>query len=555
MDQVDFNFEFENMCAVIKQLAPCMDDYLYVYDLKGDCFYISEKAVERFDIFCNCFNDVSNTMRKFVYPEDWDVLDEDLRALTNGDKMEHNIRYRWLGKQQEIIWINCQGRIILDEDGRPKYLVGCVNEIGGRKIADNVSGLLETTVVEKMLNSYTDCYPKGFILRVGVDGFKKINERFGMEYGDRTLHEIADCISRCLKPGQAVYRVFSDEFIIIDFMGGTVGEANELYRAIRVEVDRLIERNHYEAVYTISGGILDTQDMEKTGYLEILKMSQFTLSEAKERGRNQVYRFCAEDYSKFIRGRKILVALHKSVANDCEGFELYFQPVVDTVTEKCYAAEALLRFHMSDTEMISPVEFIPILEDSGLIIPVGKWVLRQALSMCKECRKLDPNFRVSVNLSYVQILKSAITEEIMGDLKESGVESNGLLVELTESGFLESTAAIKRVWGCLKEYGVSIALDDFGTGYSNLQSISSLTPHVVKIDRGFTLKALNNEYQWNLLANIIQMVHSLSIRICIEGIETIEELNSMKTLGPDYIQGYYYGKPMPRKEFLAYMAE
>ena len=162
---------------------------------------------------------------------------------------------------------------------------------------------------------------------------------------------------------------------------------------------------------------------------------------------------------------------------------------------------------------------------------------------------------MSVNLSYVQILKSAITEEIMGDLKESGVESNGLLVELTESGFLESTAAIKRVWGCLKEYGVSIALDDFGTGYSNLQSISSLTPHVVKIDRGFTLKALNNEYQWNLLANIIQMVHSLSIRICIEGIETIEELNSMKTLGPDYIQGYYYGKPMPRKEFLAYMAE
>lgn len=142
----------------------------------------------------------------------------------------------------------------------------------------------------------------------------------------------------------------------------------------------------------------------------------------------------------------------------------------------------------------------------------------------------------------------------MGDLKDSGVGSNGLLVELTESGFLESTAAIKRVWDCLKENGVSIALDDFGTGYSNLQSISSLTPNVVKIDRGFTVKALNNEYQWNLLANIIQMVHSLSIRICIEGIETEEELNSMKTLGPDYIQGYYYGKPMPGEEFLTYMA-
>lgn len=553
MDQADFNFEFENMCTVIRQLAPCMDDYLYVYDLEGDCYYIAEKAVERFDLPCNCFSDVAKYLEKLVYPEDWEMLNQDLTELMNGVKTEHNIRYRWLDKKKEAIWINCQGRIIQDEEGKPVYLVGCVNEIGARNMADNVSGLLETTVVEKMLNSYTDCYPKGFILRVGVDGFKKINERFGMEYGDRTLHEIADCISRCLKPGQAVYRVVSDEFIIIDFMGGTVDEAAGLYRAIRIEVDRLIERNHYEAVYTISGGILDTQDMEKTGYSEILKMSQFTLSEAKERGRNQVYRFCAEDYSKFIQGRKILVALHKSVANDCEGFELYFQPVVDTTTEKCYAAEALLRFHMSETEMISPIEFIPILEDSGLIIPVGKWVLKQALSMCKECRKLDPDFRVSVNLSYVQILKSAITEEILGDLQDSGVGSSGLLVELTESGFLESTSAIKRVWDSLKESGVSIALDDFGTGYSNLQSISSMTPNVVKIDRGFTVKALNNEYQWNLLANIIQMVHSLSIRICIEGIETIEELNSMRTLGPDYIQGYYYGKPMPRKDFLAYM--
>ncbi|MBO5259741.1 MAG: GGDEF and EAL domain-containing protein [Agathobacter sp.] len=553
MDQIDFNFEFENMCAVIKQLAPCMDDYLYVYDLDGDCYYISEKAVERFDIPSNCFTDVGNNLKKLVHPEDWELLSEDLKALLSGERTEHNIRYRWLGKQQEALWISCQGRVILDEENKPKYLVGCVNEIGGRQVADNVSGLLETTAVEKMLNSYTNCYPKGFILRIGVDGFKNINERFGMEYGDWTLHEIADCIRRCLKPGQAVYRVVSDEFIIIDFMGGSVGEANELYRAIRVEVDRLIERNHYEAVYTISGGILDTQDMEKTGYSEILKMSQFTLSEAKERGRNQVYRFNVEDYNKFTRERMILAALHKSVANGCDGFEIYFQPVVDVNTENCYGAEALLRFHLSETEMVSPIEFIPILEESGLIIPVGKWVLRQALAMCKECRKIDPEFRVSVNLSYVQILKSAITEEIMGDLRDSGVGSNGLLVELTESGFLESTATIRRVWECLKENGVSIALDDFGTGYSNLQSISSLTPNVVKIDRGFTVKALNNEYQWNLLANIIQMVHSLSIRICIEGIETEEELNSMKTLGPDYIQGYYYGKPMPREDFLTYM--
>lgn len=554
MEQGTFWFEFESMCAVIKQLAPCMDDYLYVYDIKGDRYYISETVLERFAVPNNFFSEVLKVHETFVYQEDREMLTNDLQQLIDGVKSEHNIRYRWIGKQGEAIWINCRGRVLLDEEGDAAYLVGCVNEIGSRQMADNVSGLLETTAVENMLNSYTDVYPKGFILRIGIDGFKNIIERFGMEYGDWTLHEVADCISRCLKPGQAVYRVISDEFIIIDFLGGTVAEAKKLYRSIRVEVDALIERNHYEAVYTISGGILDTLDLEKPGYSELLKMSQYALSEAKERGRNQCYSFCKVDYEKFTRKRNILAALHKSVANQCEGFELYFQPVIDLSTEKCYAAEALLRFHISEKEMISPMEFIPILEESGLIIPVGKWVLRQALALCKECRKSHPDFRVSVNLSYVQILKSAIIDEILGDLQESGVSANGLLVELTESGFLESSAAIKRVWDCLRENGIAIALDDFGTGYSNLQSISSMTPNVVKIDRGFTVKALNNAYEWNLLSNIIQMVHSLSIQICIEGIETMEELTSMKTLGPDYIQGYYYGRPIPRKEFLEYMA-
>jgi EAL domain-containing protein (putative c-di-GMP-specific phosphodiesterase class I) len=133
---------------------------------------------------------------------------------------------------------------------------------------------------------------------------------------------------------------------------------------------------------------------------------------------------------------------------------------------------------------------------------------------------------------------------------DSGMSPESMIMELTESGYLEDSPAVKRVWSHLKNYGVSIALDDFGTGYSNLQSIGNLTPNVVKLDRGFTLKALKNDYENQVMRYVIEMVHSLDLKICVEGIETQEELDRIRLLSPDYIQGYYYGKPCSMEEFL-----
>ena len=200
--------------------------------------------------------------------------------------------------------------------------------------------------------------------------------------------------------------------------------------------------------------------------------------------------------------------------------------------------------------MLAPAEFIPILEDSGLIIPVGKWILKNALKMCLECQKSFPDFKISVNLSYIQISKSQILEEIIRDVDELNLEPGSVIVELTESGYLENTMIMQNLWEKLKSYGVCIALDDFGTGYSNLQNIGNLTPNIVKLDRSFTLKALKNEYENRLMTHVIQMVHSIGLKICVEGVETKDELSYIKEMEPDYIQGFYYGRPCPRNEFL-----
>lgn len=541
---------FEQICEFIKEFSPCMDDYPYILDVRKDIYYISEKVLDRFCMESNFFGNATETHRKFVHADDIEMLIEDIGRMASGEKEEHNIQYRWLGKNKEPIWINCRGRIIKGSDGKPLFMVGCVNEIGRRPVADNVSGMLESSAMTDIIENSCENWEKGYILRIGIDGFKEINERFGMEYGDFVLKGVGECVTKAVKTGQIAYRVQSDEFMVLDFVYGTIDDALNLYRTIRSGVDAFIEANHYEAVYTISAGVLTNESLDHPTYQDIMKTSQFALSVAKARGKNQLYVFKREDYANFLRRRKIRSSLGKSVANGFEGFELHFQPIINTHMGKMSAVESLLRYTLPDGERVSPVEFIPILEETGLIIPVGKWVIEKAIEMCKTVRRTIPYFRVGVNLSYIQILKSPIADEICAQISASGLSPDSMVVELTESGYLENTPSVRKVWEHLKEFGVLIAIDDFGTSYSNLQSIGNLTPSVVKLDRGFTVKALNNDYERRIMQHVIEMVHSLNLKICVEGIETEDELNRINLLSPDYIQGYYYGKPCNKTEFL-----
>lgn len=538
---------------MIDQYSSCIDDYPYVMDLQHDIYYISKKAVERFHIPTSKFNNVLEVHRQFVHEDDFPHLIEDLKRMISGEKESHNLQYRWLDKDGYPIWIDCKGQVIRDENGKPRFMLGCVNEIGRMAKADNVSGLLQSTAMKQYLDQTYREEPNGFILRIGVDGFNDINEKFGMEYGNHVLRGVASCIIDSLQPGEEAYHVVADEYIILDCNGSSEKEAHELYRNIRRKLDLFIEENNYEAVYTISGGILSTKEVEHPDYGEIMKLSQFALSQAKLEGKNQVYIFKQEDYELFLRKRNILRELRKSVADDFRGFDLYFQPIMtagDADDAKLFAAESLLRFKTSEGEFLSPIEFIPILEESCLIVPVGKWILDKAASMCKEVRNFYPDFKVSVNLSYVQILKSAILNEVFNVIARYALTPDSMIMEMTESGYLEDTPSVRRVWNSLKKFGVLIAIDDFGTGYSNIQSISKLTPDIVKLDRGFTVKALKNNFENQLMSHVIELVHSIDLKICVEGVETKEELTRLNDMDPNFIQGYFYSKPCPREAFL-----
>ena len=574
MDPIMNSFSREQMEYIVELFNPCMDDYLYVFDLQKDCYKISKHATERFLLPGDNFDDAAKAHHTFVYSEDQSRLDDESRRIMSGEIVFHNMHYRWLDRAGKPVWINCRGRVLNDADGKPHFLVGCINEIGQKQKADNVSGLLGESSLSAYVEQFEDGLPDGFFLRIGIDDFRDINGDFGMEYGDYILKSTADCIAENIKPSQRLYRILADEFMVVDFSGGDMEAATELYKNIRKSLDTFIEENGYKSVFTISAGAVDTAKTSGT-YENIMKLSEYALNTAKDQGKNRCYIYMQEDYDVFLRKKQITRQLHHAVNHGFEGFETYYQPIVDTKTRRLVGAEALMRFSMPERcedgetkkeavcvgedghdadekvhwERISPVEFIPLLEETGLIIPAGKWMLHQAISTCSRWQKYIPNFRININLSYVQVMKSRVLTEILTALRLYGLEPSAVGIELTESGYLDTNTHFQKLWDGLKKNGVLVILDDFGTGYSNLHCLGDLRPNYIKIDRSFTLKALNNQYEHDLMTQIITMTHKLDLTICVEGIETEDEFAKISELDPDYIQGFLFGKPQPAEEF------
>ncbi len=534
---------------VIEIYHTSMDDFLYIYDLVNDYYCISSSAMERFRVPGMQFENATNEFRKFVYPADFQMLFDDLTAIRRGEKDIHNVEYRWLDKEGDVVWINCRGKAVKSRDGVTRYLIGCINEIGKNQKADNVSGLLRESGLCSEITEREQRGLQGFMLRFGIDRFKEINENKGMDYGNMILRKTAECIRGAITPEQKLYRIMSDEFMVVDFSAQSTDSAKKLYKKIRRRIDKFIEANGYEVFYTVSAGILDFQSVSDKSYSNLMKLSEFALNEAKFRGRNQYYVYQREDYDKFLRKRRLIQLMRQAVNNDYKDFEVYFQPVVDIRKNTLYGAEALLRFRTEETGPVSPVEFIPMLEESGLIIPVGKWVIHQAMAACSKIQKKIPDFRVSINLSYIQILKSNVLAEIMAGIEKYRLRPGSVVVELTESGLLESNPNFIKFCEGLKANSVYLALDDFGTGYSNFHYLYHLSPDTIKIDRSFTLKALHYDYEYNILKHMVDMSHGISLKLCIEGIETKEELEKICEIGPDFIQGYYFGKPVTFEQF------
>lgn len=548
---VESKVSIKEIETVTEIMQKSTDSYLYIMDLTDNVYMISEAATKRFELESSRIENCMETFGQVVHPDDYPAVEQDIIRCSNGEQTIHYMEYRWKSREGKPIWIECRGSVVETAENH-RLLVGRVTEIGKKAKADNVTGFRKEVRfhkdIDEILKGKRDSIR--YFMRIGIDNFKEINEKDGTDAGDAILYELAVCISESVHAGVDIYRIVADEFMIVDAAEDSQDEAEEVYYRIKQNVAQRVRMKEYKDFYTVSAGILQQkEEFVGKNSQDILRLTEFALNEAKRNGRNQMALFDRKAYNEYLKRLDIRKTIRLDIANNFQGFEVFYQPIVDANTYRLIGAEALLRWKDDKYDSVSPAVFIPIMEESGLIIPVGRFVLWEAARTCKKWKQIVPEFHVNVNLSYVQIRKSDLMRDVERCIAEVGIEPDSLVLELTESGYIETDSRIMELFEELKAKHINLAIDDFGTGYSNMRYLEDIAAKTIKFDRSFVMQAMQNEYNYIVISHIIDMAHSVGSTVCMEGIEYEHELEKMKQAKPDMIQGYLFGKPCSEKEF------
>ena len=301
--------------SMIDLIAPCMDDYLYIIDLKNDTLRISQSAVERFMLPDKFMNDATKHLRTLVYEKDRKLLENHKRKIYDGKEKRYNVLCRLISGKNSPVWINCRGEVINDEAGKPRYIIGCMNETGTRQRADNISGLLG----EKEMASYLYSQPKeklsGYFIQIGIDDFGIINNVQGQIYGNYILKRVAECIAECLSSGQRIYHLVTDKYMLVDMLSKSQDDVVQLFKRIGEKIDEFIVDENYKSIFSISAGVTDISTLAEDA-IECRKKSDFSLKCAKKRGGGSLYFFEEEDYKVSLRKNTILSALRSATVNE-----------------------------------------------------------------------------------------------------------------------------------------------------------------------------------------------------------------------------------------------
>jgi diguanylate cyclase (GGDEF)-like protein/PAS domain S-box-containing protein len=423
-----------------------------------------------------------------------------------------------------------------------------------RKLAthDTLTGLPNRALLhERLQRMLDDCAPghSVAVMFLDLDRFKEVNDSFGHEHGDILLCEVAARLRKMLRPGDVVARLGGDEFVVAaTCIGDAAGDnaaaaiASKLLEALTLPVTVGAQ----DVVVGASIGIsLFPRD---AGTRELLFQTADTaMYRAKAEGRNR-YRFFEAAMTVAARARMALeLSLRPALARG--EFELHYQPRVDLRSMAVVGMEALIRWRHPQQGMVPPQQFIGIAEETGLINPIGRWVLREA---CRQTRRLIDEFgrpiRVSVNVSARQLAQPGFVDEVRDALAEAGLAPSALELELTESALIEDLERTAAMLGELQGLGVKLAVDDFGTGYSGLAYLRRLPIDVLKLDRSFVLQDDGRISAFDFVKAFVDMAHALQMSVVAEGVETAEVLDFLRAASCDEAQGYLLGRPLPLAE-------
>ncbi len=543
---MEINKTIELYHSMLNFLSESSDDYFFLWDIQAQQLHLSEKINLKYDLLqtgaTSCT--LSDWMR-IVYPPDLPELAEQLERIQRGELQLHNLVYRLVNRNGELVWISCRGKSSLSTEGVPMWIIGRISDTIFKGKLDQLTGafLMDTlrADVSEMLRNNTD----GYLLLVGVDNLKSVNIHKGRQAGDQLLKKVCHALEDLTGGRIRVYRVNGGKFCVC-LTGSSRQQVEETFLQLQQRLN---------GQCALSGGCVPFREYIIPDAETLYQYAENSLDNAKKSGRNILWFFSAEDYEKDLAMLEVREDLKKSVREGFSGFTVCYQPQVRSGSYALQGCEVLLRYHSLNRGDISPAEFIPMLEQSGLIREVGIWVLREALRQCGIWRKYCPELTVSVNMSYTQLCEENITGEVLHALRESGLPGSALTIEVTESMQLHDYPYLNDVFRQWKRCGISISVDDFGTGYSSLGRLKEMEIDEIKIDRSFVSNIHNSAYNYRLLSNMFELARVSHIRICCEGVEQQEELDTLEKLHPGLLQGFLFGKPCTAQEFSAQWLE
>ncbi|GGZ91375.1 GGDEF domain-containing protein [Novosphingobium arvoryzae] len=377
-------------------------------------------------------------------------------------------------------------------------------------------------------------------LMIDLDRFKSVNDTLGHLVGDQLLARVSERLKSLITDNELCGRLGGDEFAIVVRDASDHTRVNRVAQAVIELLSRPYEVDHHTLYIGASvGSAIGPRDGNTVETL--MRNADLALYRSKEEGGGQHFNYEPSLHAHAEERRKLEFSLRRALERN--EFVLNYQPVVDAKDESIVSFEALLRWHSEEHGFVSPAKFIPLAEDTRLIVPIGEWVLREA---CREAANWPSNVKVAVNVSGEQLLEQNFIATVVGALSSSGLAAQRLEIEVTESIFVRDSSAARGVLEQIMALGCGIALDDFGTGYSSLAYIRNLRFSTIKVDRSFVQgAAADNPESLAIIRAVVAMAESLEMSTTAEGVETERELAIIRGLGCRKIQGYYFGRPMP----------
>lgn len=558
MDDEQRMKELEKSETIYRLITEATNDGVWYYDAAREEMVASEKWLE----MTGYTADEIKTLKDWdilIHPEDRQAANKEYRNHLGGRTPFYNHEYRFRCADGSYKWFGVFGKATYDANGKLTYFAGGHSDINELK---NKSDRIKFLAYHDHLTDLPNraCFieildeeikpgaidPHLAVILLDIDNFKDVNESIGHGNGDDLLRQIADRICGYTAEGNIIFRFGGDEFAIMLRRARSRTETARYCEGLKRIIAEPFKINTFNINMTGTFGIaMYPSDGATTE--ELLKNAETAMYRAKKTGRNMYQFFEPDMKEQVLKKLRMERKLRKAITDG--NLYLCFQPQVELETGKVRSFEALLRWYDDELGQIPPSDFIPIAEETGMIVQIGESVLREACSRAYEWNTIFAgNLLVSVNISVVQLKQKGFLAMVRSVLNETGLTPSLLELEITESIMINSIENALSLFNEIRAMGIKLSMDDFGTGYSSLNYLKKLPLNTLKIDRSFIGDIENESVEKNIIEDIVSLVHKLDVKVIAEGVETAAQLDYLAKCRCDYVQGFLLGRPARAEE-------